>query len=60
MIDIYTIFIGEKELVEFLTEEILAERKAQKAKTIPSELEGFIASLNGAEIVLSKTTDNEM
>lgn len=55
----YTIFVGEKELVEFLAEEILAERKAQKVKTIPSELEGFKASLNGAEVILTKMTDNE-
>lgn len=51
--------IGEKELVEFLTEEILAERKAQKVKTIPTEIEGFKASLNGAEVTLTKKTDNE-
>lgn len=50
---------GEKELVEFLTEEILAERKAQKVKTIPTEIEGFKASLNGAEVTLTKKTDNE-
>lgn len=52
-------FVGEKELVEFLTEEILAERKAQKVKTIPTEISGFKASLNGAEVTLTKKTDNE-
>lgn len=51
--------VAEKELVEFLTEEIVAERKAQKVKTIPSELGGFKASLNGAEVVLTKKTDDE-
>lgn len=51
---------GERELVEFLTEEIVAERKAQKVKTIPSELQGFKANLNGAEVVLTKTSDGEM
>ncbi|KAJ8922268.1 hypothetical protein NQ315_004206 [Exocentrus adspersus] len=50
---------GEKELVEFLTEEILAERKAQKVKTIPTELGGFKANLNGAEVTLTKQADNE-
>lgn len=54
------IFISaEKELVEFLTEEILAERKSQKMKTIPTELQGFNAKLNGAEVTLTKDTGNE-
>ncbi|XP_050312423.1 complement component 1 Q subcomponent-binding protein, mitochondrial isoform X1 [Anthonomus grandis grandis] len=52
-------FLAEKELVEFLTEEILAERKAQKVKAIPTELDGFKASLNGAEVSLTKKTDAE-
>uniref|UniRef100_A0AAR5PI38 Complement component 1 Q subcomponent-binding protein, mitochondrial n=2 Tax=Dendroctonus ponderosae TaxID=77166 RepID=A0AAR5PI38_DENPD len=51
---------AEKELVEFLTEEILAERKAQKVKTIPTEIQGFTASLNGAEVTLTKKTDSEL
>lgn len=42
-----------------MTEEILAERKAQKVKTIPSELDGFKASLKGAEVTLTKKTDDE-
>ncbi|KAG5896780.1 hypothetical protein JTB14_008356 [Gonioctena quinquepunctata] len=50
---------AERELVEFLTEEVLAERKAQKVKTIPSELDEFKASLNGAEVTLTKKTDGE-
>lgn len=50
---------GERELVEFLTEEIVAERKAQKSKTIPAEIDGFKAKLNGAEVELTKTTDKE-
>lgn len=53
------LFLGEKDLVEFLTEEILAERKAQKVQTIPSELDGYKASLNGAEVTLTKKTDDE-
>jgi len=50
---------GARELVEFLTEEILAERKAQKSKTIPTEIDGFEAKLNGAEVSLTKTTEAE-
>ncbi|XP_019871906.2 complement component 1 Q subcomponent-binding protein, mitochondrial isoform X2 [Aethina tumida] len=50
---------GERELVEFLTEEILAEKKAQKVKTIPTELDGFAASLNGAEVTLTKQCGDE-
>jgi complement component 1 Q subcomponent-binding protein len=45
--------------VEFLTEEILAERKAQKSKTLPTELDGFKVQLNAAEVILTKQTDNE-
>lgn len=45
---------AEKELVEFLAEEIVAEKKAQKLKTIPTTLDGFAVSLNGAEVNLEK------
>ncbi|KAL6443628.1 hypothetical protein ACFW04_001628 [Cataglyphis niger] len=45
---------AEKELVEFLAEEIIAEKKAQKLKTIPTTLDGFTVSLNGAEVNLEK------
>lgn len=51
---------AEKELVEFLTEEIVAERKAQKVKTLPKELEGFKVQGDGAEVVLSKTLNDEI
>lgn len=47
-------FLAEKELVEFLAEEIVAEKKAQKLKMIPTMLEGFSVSLNGAEVNLEK------
>ncbi|XP_018788294.1 PREDICTED: complement component 1 Q subcomponent-binding protein, mitochondrial [Bactrocera latifrons] len=50
---------GERELVEFLTEEILAERKAQKIKTIPTIIEGFNVKLDGADVELTKTSDKE-
>lgn len=52
-------FAGEKELVEFLTEEILAEKKAQKVKTIPTELDGFKVTLDGAEVELTKQAAGE-
>ncbi|XP_011502050.1 PREDICTED: complement component 1 Q subcomponent-binding protein, mitochondrial [Ceratosolen solmsi marchali] len=50
---------AEKELVEFLAEEIVAEKKAQKLKTIPTEIKDFKVSLNGAEVTLTKTTSTE-
>lgn len=50
---------GERELIEFLTEEILAERKAQKVKTIPTSIDGFNVKLDGADVELNKKTDKE-
>ncbi|XP_053962441.1 complement component 1 Q subcomponent-binding protein, mitochondrial [Anastrepha ludens] len=50
---------GERELVEFLTEEILAERKSQKVKTIPTTLDGFSVKLEGADVELTKQTEKE-
>lgn len=50
---------AEKELVEFLAEEIVAEKKAQKLKTIPTDFDGFKVSLNGADVNLEKKQDNE-
>ncbi|KAH8376141.1 hypothetical protein KR200_001837 [Drosophila serrata] len=49
----------ERELVEFLTEEIVAERKVQKGKTVPSTLDGFSVKLTGADVELTKQTDKE-
>lgn len=45
--------------MEFLTEEIITERKAQATKNIPTELEGFKVSLNGSEMSLTKKCDTE-
>ncbi|XP_014211092.1 complement component 1 Q subcomponent-binding protein, mitochondrial [Copidosoma floridanum] len=50
---------AEKELVEFLAEEIVAEKKALKLKTIPTKLEEFKVSLDGADVKLTKVTDTE-
>ncbi|ALC41970.1 P32 [Drosophila busckii] len=50
---------GERELVEFLAEEIIAERKVQKGKTVPTTLEGFSVQLTGAEVELVKQSDKE-
>lgn len=54
-----TFRLGEKELVEFLTEEILAEKKAQKVQTIPTELNGFKVKLDAAEVELVKQNGSE-
>ncbi|XP_026327394.1 complement component 1 Q subcomponent-binding protein, mitochondrial isoform X2 [Hyposmocoma kahamanoa] len=51
---------GERELVEFLTEEIVAERKAQKVKALPTEVDGFIVKGEGAEVELSKQLKDEI
>lgn len=51
--------IAEKELFEFLSEEIQAEKKIQKSKTIPSEIDGFQVKLNGPEVSLEKSVGNE-
>jgi len=48
-----------KELVEFLAEEIVAEKKAQKLKTIPTELDGFKVALDGSEVTLTKKEGGE-
>ncbi|XP_058455403.1 complement component 1 Q subcomponent-binding protein, mitochondrial isoform X2 [Malaya genurostris] len=50
---------GERELVEFLTEEIIAEKKSQKKKKIPLEIDGFEIKLNGADVEMQKQTNNE-
>jgi len=55
----YTHSKGERELVEFLTEEIVAEKKGQKVKTISTEIDGFKVKLDGAEVELTKQTDKE-
>jgi len=50
---------GERELVEFLTEEITAERKAQKQKTLPAEIDGFKVKLDGADVEFIKDSGSE-
>lgn len=50
---------AEKELIEFLAEEIVAEKKAQKSKTIPTEVDGFAVSLDGSNVTLVKNIQNE-
>lgn len=54
------VFLGEKELVEFLTEEIVAERKTQKSSSLPTEVGGFKVKLNGADVELIKENDKEV
>lgn len=50
---------SEQELVQFLSEEIAAECKAQKIKSIPSKIDGFEVKLDGAEVTLTKKSGNE-
>ena len=50
---------AERELVEFLTEEIVAERKAQKVKTFPAKIDEFEVKLQGADVELIKKSGNE-
>ncbi|XP_014240632.1 complement component 1 Q subcomponent-binding protein, mitochondrial isoform X1 [Cimex lectularius] len=51
---------GEKELADFLNEEISAEKKLQKAKLLPSEFDGFKVKTEGAEVTLYKEVGNEV
>uniref|UniRef100_A0A8D8RUM7 Complement component 1 Q subcomponent-binding protein, mitochondrial n=1 Tax=Cacopsylla melanoneura TaxID=428564 RepID=A0A8D8RUM7_9HEMI len=53
------IAVAEKELFDFLSEEIQAEKKIQKSKTIPSEIDGFQVKLNGPEVAMEKTVGSE-
>ncbi|KAF6206973.1 hypothetical protein GE061_018210 [Apolygus lucorum] len=50
---------GERELADFLNEEIAAERKLQKVKNIPTEVDGFKVVLDESEVSLIKTTPSE-
>lgn len=56
---ISVLIAGERELVEFLTEEIVAERKAQKKKALPAEVDGFKVKLDGADVELIKDLGKE-
>nr|CAG4652046.1 EOG090X0APE [Triops cancriformis] len=50
---------GDKELVEFLAEEIQAEKRNQKSKSVPTNFDGFEVKANGAELELSKKFNDE-
>nr|BAN20621.1 complement component [Riptortus pedestris] len=50
---------GEKELAEFLDQEIAAERKLQKIKKIPTEVDGYKVKLDGSEVTLIKVNGDE-
>lgn len=45
--------------MEFLTEEIVAERKAQKSKDLPKELDGFKVTFDHSEVALQKVNGDE-
>nr|CAG4650366.1 EOG090X0APE [Sida crystallina] len=49
---------GDKELVEFLSEEIATEKQGRKS-SVPSSFEGFAIKYDGAEMILSKKFNNE-
>lgn len=50
---------GEKELAEFLIEEIAGEKKAQKMKVLPAEVDGFSIIADMAELIFEKKTQFE-
>nr|AFY05650.1 gC1qR protein [Penaeus vannamei] len=50
---------GDRELVEFLQEEIVAEKKTM-ASGIPSHLDDFKISVNDAEVILTKNFHDEV
>ena len=50
---------GERELVEFLAEEIVAEKKASPSATIPTSLNGFAITCNKADVELTKSSERE-
>lgn len=54
----YLISIGEKALIDFLAEEIEAE-KASLADHLPSQINGFQIKYDGAEVELSKQSSSE-
>lgn len=45
--------------MEFLAEEITAERKAQKSKTLPADIDGFKVKLDGADVEFIKNLGSE-
>lgn len=49
---------GDQELADFLVEEIEAEKKARKSAQLP-KVEGFDAKLEGSEVTLTKTFNQE-
>lgn len=50
---------GEKELADFLNEEIAAEKKLQKNKNIPSEVDGFKVQVDESEVSFIKSLPHE-
>ena len=50
---------GERELIEFLAEEIATESKNRKVKTLPSEVDGFKVQTDAADVVFTKASADE-
>lgn len=53
------LFPGEKELVNFLQEEVAAEKKIQSQVKLPTQVNGFQVKFDGADVELTKQTANE-
>lgn len=59
MVSFVVDLIGERELVEFLNEEIATEKQSQKTSKIPTELDGFKVKFDGSNVELTKETEKE-
>ena len=46
-------------MIEFLSEEIAAEKGTIKSKSIPTVVDGFKVKLDESQVRLSKEVDNE-
>ncbi|KAG8230840.1 hypothetical protein J437_LFUL010237 [Ladona fulva] len=50
---------SDKELVEFLNEELATEKKSMKMIKVPPTFEGFTVEANGSDVDLTKKLENE-
>lgn len=58
-LSLYIHFTGEKELVNFLGDEIAGEKQIQSQITLPAQIEGFHVKVDEAEVELTKKTADE-
>ena len=52
-------FLGDEELCKFLKEEISAEKKTQKAASLPTNVGSFKVSTDGATVKLTRDFQGE-